>query len=224
MFMPQAGLTGGLEHTRPGTASTEHGSLVQRDAVAKVFAPSHAHNFYYRLDVDVDGPGNDSVEEFNHRQVQPGRSLTSEDRWTELGTETSRPLSPENFRSWRVVDRTSTNALGHPRSWELVPGGTGTFRGASTEAFAQSDLWVTRYKPAELPLSSLDPRPIKRALPAYVDGESVVSEDVVLWYALHVHHLPRTEDWPGMPVLWTGFELMPRDVMDRSPVVEPERP
>lgn len=217
LFMPQVGLTGRLEQTRPGDASTEYGSLVQRRP-EKVFAPSHAHNFYYRLDVDVDGPGNDTVEEFNHRQTEPGRSLTSEDSWTQIRTETGRPLNAETFRSWRVVDRTSVNALGHPRSWELMPGGNGAFRGANTEPFTQSDFWVAHYNPTELPLSSGDPRPVRRALPGYVNGENVVDQDVVLWYALHVHHLPRTEDWPAMPIVWAGFDLMPRDVTDGSPV------
>ena len=44
------------------------------------------------------------------------------------------------------------------------------------------------------------------------------NESVVVWYALHIHHLPRTEDWPGMPVEWAGFTLRPRDFLDASPV------
>jgi primary-amine oxidase len=218
VFMPQAGLTGKLEHTRPGTASDAYGTVVQRAREAGVYAPSHVHNFYYRLDLDVDGPENDVVEEFNHRQVEPRRSLRSADGWTPLLTETSRPLSAETFRTWRVVDRGSTNANGHPRSWELIPGGNGVFRGAASEAFTHGDFWVTRYRPSELPLSASDPRPIKRALPAYVNGESVAGEDVVIWYVMHVHHVPRTEDWPAMPVVFAGFELHPRDVLDSSPL------
>ena len=46
-----------------------------------------------------------------------------------------------------------------------------------------------------------------------VDGQNVV-----LYYALHLHHIPRTEDWPGMPVDWHGFMLRPRDFLDSSPV------
>ena len=36
---------------------------------------------------------------------------------------------------------------------------------------------------------------------------------------VHLHHLPRTEDWPGMPVDYAGFTLKPRDFLDRSPVL-----
>jgi primary-amine oxidase len=35
---------------------------------------------------------------------------------------------------------------------------------------------------------------------------------------LHVHHIPRTEDWPDMPIDWVGFTLKPRDFLDSSPV------
>ena len=41
---------------------------------------------------------------------------------------------------------------------------------------------------------------------------------MVLWYALHLHHLPRTEDWPGMRVDWGSFMLRPRDFLDASTV------
>jgi Cu2+-containing amine oxidase len=35
---------------------------------------------------------------------------------------------------------------------------------------------------------------------------------------VHVHHIARTEDWPGMPVEWVGFMLKPRDFLDSSPI------
>jgi hypothetical protein len=56
------------------------------------------------------------------------------------------------------------------------------------------------------------------ALPSYLNDESVAGQDVLVWYVVHVHHLPRTEDWPGMPVEWVGFTLKPRDFLDASPV------
>jgi primary-amine oxidase len=46
----------------------------------------------------------------------------------------------------------------------------------------------------------------------------VEKQDVVVWYAMHVHHLPRTENWPQMPVEWAGFEIVPRDFLDRAPI------
>ena len=49
------------------------------------------------------------------------------------------------------MNRASRNALGLPRSYELIPGGNGTFRGGSAETFAQAELWVTRYHANEYP-------------------------------------------------------------------------
>jgi primary-amine oxidase len=121
-----------------------------------------------------------------------------------------------------VVNRGSKNVWNQPRSYELVPGGTGIFRGkyprsprqSGAEPFAHFELWVTRHHEGEAPTT----KPLKETLPGLVNGEPVVNEDVVLWYMMSVHHQPRAEDWPAMPVEWHGFKLMPRDFLDRSPV------
>lgn len=216
-LMPQMGLTGELEHTGRGDSSP-YGSFVARTAGGdKVFAPSHVHNFYYCLDFDIDGPGDNVVEEFNYHQEVPG-GATARHSWTPVLKESARPWDARSFRSWRVVNRRSKNAQGHPRSYELIPGGNGIFRGASAEPFTHAELWVTRYQPKRFPFSAVDPRPLKTALPSYVQGASLEGQDVVVWYVLHVHHVPRSEDWPAMPIEWVGFHLKPRDFLDASPL------
>jgi primary-amine oxidase len=154
------------------------------------------------------------VEEFNYRQDKRG-SLSGRHSWTPVLKESTRQWSAANFRSWRVVNRNSQNALGLPRSYELLPGGNGIFRGGAAEEFAQAELWVTQYHANEYPVEK---RALKDALPGYLNAESVDGQDVVVWYVLHIHHIPRTEDWPAMPVDWVGFTLKPRDFLDSSPV------
>jgi primary-amine oxidase len=223
-LMPEIGLTGSLNHTGTGDASP-YGSLVglkdgnvgdgKKGAKGeKVFAPSHVHNIYYCLDFDIDGAENNVVEEFNYRQDTTG-SESARHSWTPITKESSRVWDPARFRSWRVVNPNSRNALGLPRSYELIPGGNGVFRGASAESYAQAELWVTRYHADEYPVEK---RALSVALPSYLNGESVAHHDVVVWYVLHVHHIPRTEDWPDMPIEWVGFTLKPRDFLDKSPV------
>jgi primary-amine oxidase len=212
-LMPDIGLTGPLQHTDTGDASTPYGSVVGKRGDGKVFAPSHVHNMYFCLDFDIDGTKN-TVEEFNYVQDKPG-SLSGKHSWTPIRRETSRSANAKTFRSWRVVNNASKNALGLPRSYELIPGGNGIFRGGSDEAIAQAELWVTRYHADEYPAEK---QSLANALPKYLNGESVENQDVVIWYAIHSHHIPRTEDWPGMPVMWVGFTLRPRDFLDRSPV------
>jgi primary-amine oxidase len=209
-LMPEIGLTGPLQHVGKGDASP-FGSLVGKD---KVFAPSHVHNIYWCLDFDIDGADGNVVEEFNFEPDKPG-SPSGKHRWTPLKKETARPASANNFRFWRVVNPTSRNALGLPRSYELLPGGNGVFRGAADEGFAQAELWVTKHHADEHPN---DNRPLSTILPKYLNDEPIEGENVVVWYAMHLHHLPRTEDWPGMPVEWAGFTLRPRDFLDASPV------
>jgi primary-amine oxidase len=217
-IMPQAGLTGELEHTQLGKNSSSLGSLVGlNNKGEKVFAPSHVHNFYYCLDFDIDGAEDNVVEEFNYHQDGPGRA-TAQHAWAPIRREAGRSWDGKSFRSWRVVNRKSRNALGHPRSYELIPGGNGTFRGAAGETFTHADLWVTRYHVREFPCSSADPRPLRTALPSYLNEEPVEGADVVLWYVLHVHHIPRSEDYPAMPIEWVGFHLVPRDFLDASPL------
>jgi primary-amine oxidase len=204
-IMPQVGLTGELVHFGGGRdTGTDVGALER--------AVAHVHNIFFCLDFDVDGPLN-TVEEFNYA-VTDEEAGKATGTWTAIEKEGGRELKPEAFRSWRVVNPGSRNRHGSPRSYELVPGGTGIYRGSKKEAFAQYDLWVTKYKPDEVPGEKL----LADGLPAYADGEDVRREDVVLWYMLSVHHQPRAEEWPTMPAEWCGFKIAPRDFLDSSPV------
>jgi primary-amine oxidase len=218
-IIPEVGASGVPQHLRTGDTSSTGAFIGLTGARQKVFAPSHAHCFLYRLDFDIDGAEN-TVEEFNWERDPAARNLKANCSWTPLLKETGRPLKPESFRSWRVVNYRSRNALGHPRSYQLLPGSTGIFRGhpSETEKATQADLWVTRYKPREFPRSPTDPRPALVALPSYADGESVENKDVVLWYWLCFHHFPRSEDWMHQPMVWKSFELVPRDFLDTSPL------
>jgi len=216
-LIPEVGATGVPQHTGTGDSSPT-GAFIGLRGKEKIFAPSHVHNFLYRLDFDVDGEEN-TVEEFNWEKdkTNPAKASCS---WTPILKETGRHCNPETFRSWRVVNYKSKNALGHPRSYQIIPGNTGIFRGdaSENEKSAQADLWVTLYKPNEFPRSGTDARTALAALPKYADGESVENKDVVLWYWLSCHHFPRSEDWLHQPVIWKSFELMPRDFLDGSPL------
>jgi len=200
-IMPRVGLTGRLAHFGGDASNSAEVGASQR-------ALGHVHNLFFCLDFDVDGEKN-TVEEFNYAPVGRDR-VSATGTWTPLKTEGARELSPANFRSWRVVNRASKNKLGLPRSYELVPGGTGIYRAPASEKFASADLWVTRFKPTEVPGTKL----LAEALPAMANNEPAEDADCVLWYMLSVHHQPRTEEWPAMPTEWVGFKLMPRDFLD----------
>ncbi len=215
-LIPEVGATGVPQHLATGDTSSTGAFIGRNEKKEQVFAPSHVHNFLYRLEFAVDGDDN-AVEEFNCEKDKTD-SAKSRCSWTPILKETGRPSNPGTFRSWRVANYKSKNALGHPRSYQLIPGSTGIFRGDKDEKATHADLWVTLYKPHEIPRSSADPRTAMEALPAYADGESVANKNVVLWYWLCFHHFPRSEDWLHQPMVWKSFELMPRDFLDASPL------
>ena len=43
---------------------------------------------------------------------------------------------------------------------------------------------------------------------------------MVLWYVFGIHHVPRIEDWPVMPVDVVGFWLKPAGFFDRNPALD----
>jgi len=60
---------------------------------------------------------------------------------------------------------------------------------------------------------------LAKNLPSYVNGQNVASADVVVWYMGSDHHEDnmRDEDRDTVPVLWTGFELIPQNLFDGTP-------
>ena len=52
------------------------------------------------------------------------------------------------------------------------------------------------------------------------NDRSIENTDVVLWHVFGTNHIPRTEDWPVMPVERTGFHLKPTGFFRRSPAMD----
>jgi primary-amine oxidase len=84
-------------------------------------------------------------------------------------------------------------------------------------------LWVTRhadderYPAGEYPYQ----HPGGDGLPRWVEADrSIENTDVVVWYTMNHHHVPRPEDWPVMPVARIGFSLKPWGFFDRSPALD----
>jgi primary-amine oxidase len=88
--------------------------------------------------------------------------------------------------------------------------------------FAAAPLWVTAYDPNEL--YAAGPYPNQSAggdgLPAYVAGKRpVANADIVLWYTMGFHHVPRPEDWPVMSTMWHSVSLVPYGFFDHNPTI-----
>ncbi|MEH2240962.1 primary-amine oxidase [Nostoc sp.] len=218
-----------------GTASEKqsddnfYGRLIAKN----IFGVNHQHFFNYRLDFDVDGQAN-SVMEMNVKALPMGEKnplgnaiAVAE---TPLTKETTavRDLDMKSSREWMIVSADKKNPLGAAPGYMLMPGGNSMFfpvEGSKIRQraeFATHHVWVTKYKPAELYAGGDYPNQTQpgQGLPKYIaDDESLTGEDLVLWYTMGVTHIPRSEDWPVMPVHQVGFKLVPRGFFSRNPAI-----
>ena len=174
----------------------------------------HIHDFTWRLDIDLNGAGDDSAYFASHYEdltaVPP--AITATDGRDLIDVEGGLVWNDQNFNTLQIQDRTLKNAPtnGRPTSYELVPMRSGTAR--HLETFTKKDFWVTRYDRAQSFFAD--------ELPDYVrNKQSTRNQDIVIWYTGSEHHEnnSRDEDKNTVPVLWTGFELIPNNLFDRTP-------
>ncbi|MEH2000221.1 MAG: primary-amine oxidase [Nostoc sp.] len=212
-----------------------YGQLIAKN----IFGVNHQHFFNYRLDFDVDGQAN-SVMEMNVKALPMdeknplGNAMPTAVNYavteTPLAKETAavRDLDMKHSREWMIVSADKKNALGAAPGYMLMPEGNSIFfpvEGSNIRQkaeFATHHVWVTKYKPTELYAGGDYPNQTQpgQGLPKYIaDDESLMGEDIVLWYTMGVTHIPRSEDWPVMPVHQVGFKLVPRGFFSRNPAI-----
>lgn len=53
----------------------------------------------------------------------------------------------------------------------------------------------------------------------YDNNQSVVGQDIIVWYTGGIHHVPRDEDdFGATQVMMEGFRLIPENLFDASPL------
>jgi primary-amine oxidase len=207
---------------------TAYGTLVAPNLVAV----NHDHFLSFRLDVDIDGPANTLVRQRLVREQLPGntgrRSLwrVAEESVAEEG-----PLAADvhgGDEVWRIINPTLLNPLGQHPGYELRPEHSATSLLAPDDfpqrraGFSAAPLWITAYDPNELYAAGSYPNQSKGGdgLPAYAaQHRPVENADIVLWYTMGFHHLPRPEDWPALPTMWHSVSLVPYGFFDHNPTL-----
>nr|MDQ6928384.1 hypothetical protein [Actinomycetota bacterium] len=174
------------------------GTIRPRMGITSVHNPStgnpHVHHLYWRLDFDIAGLAN-VVQEHNDEPVHGTSS------WHTMRFEVPRPRDTGGGRFWRVRNARSS------QGYSLVPGaddGEGATAGAG-------DVWVLRYDDSEVDDGvgpTVDPMQAPAQLDWFVTGESVHTDDVVLWYAAHAAR-------PGGSA-HVGPDLVPSNWKDHS--------
>jgi primary-amine oxidase len=197
-------------------------------------APYHQHLFNVRLDIEVDGPEN-TVYEVDAVPSPPGEGnpvgsafgTTTTLLETELAAR--RNADPSRSRTWRIANRSRRNGLGQPTAYKLLPAATPTLLAGPESsigrraAFAAHNLWVTPFSPDERRAAGDYPNQHAggAGLPTWTaQDRDLVDTDIVLWHTFGITHIPRPEDWPVMPVEYTGFTLVPFGFFDRNPALD----
>lgn len=194
----------------------------------------HQHFFCARLDFDLDGRANSVFEV--HSESAPkglgnpyGNAFRTVKKLLETEFEAPELIDSLRSRYWLVVNRDRTNAIGEPVGFKLVPGENvqalqqpeSPF--ANRAGFAFKHVWVTQYEPTERYAAGDYPNQnaAPGGLPEWIrQNRSINREDIVVWYSFGLHHVPRPEDWPVMPVHHIGFKLKPVGFFDENPALD----
>jgi primary-amine oxidase len=224
-------LSSGLAGKDPAGHEVQFGQLV----APGIDAVDHDHFFSYRLDLDVDGPNNtlmiDKLVPYKLPNAALGRhwiwAMQPEMAKTENDAKLN--VSVEHPAMWRFVNENVKNSLGQPTSFEIMAGQTGISLLPSTEwpqiraGFSEHNLWVTPYDPNERYASGVYVMESKGddSLPAWTKkNRNIMNTDIVAWYTVGFHHVPRPEDWPQMPIMWHTFTLAPYQFLPRNPAMD----
>ena len=127
---------------------------------------THHHHAYWRLAFTI-GNAPSVVQEFNDPPVSGVGS------WHDIRRETRRLRHASSDRKWRVRDP-------HGHGYEIIPG-----RGdGSADDYGVGDVWILRRRSGQIDDGegfSTDPSRSKAQIDRFVNGESVVGQDVVVW-------------------------------------------
>ncbi|VXB63463.1 primary-amine oxidase [Aeromicrobium sp. 9AM] len=199
-----------------------------------VFAPVHQHLFCARLDVAVDGDDNtlaevDVIGVATGEDNPHGNAFTWQVTPIRTESEAARLADGSRSRVWEVASSHRRNAVGKPTAYHLVPEGRSTLLAqpdssvSSRARFATKHLWATAFDPSErFPAGDYPNAHAGGAgIPAWREqNRSLDGTDIVLWHVFGPTHVPRPEDWPIMPVDYSGFAFKPYGFLDRNPALD----
>ena len=195
-----------------------------------LIAVNHQHMLNMRLDFEIDGVGN-GIRELEHVMLPPGPENPLGNAFalkeTALLTEKAARRDAAPGRTWKVVNSERAGPLGHFPGYMIHPHGlpvaiprpgnaTGAMAGFMDHAF-----WATKRRPGEeYACGNYIDSELRQGLPEWGENdERIEGQDLVVWYTLGATHIPRTEEWPIMPVSRMGFDLIPCNFFEVNPVV-----
>ncbi len=159
---------------------------------------------------------NDTVEEFNFK-LEPSLGNRRPMTVTQLSSEALRDTERNQFRGWRVKD---INGSGY----YLDPQNSGFGYADQNNNWAQFDLALTAFDECErhsrittLNTDLNNEYECNGSLDNFVNGESLLNRNPVVWYSLSRIFRPKAEDFPVISSLHVEFEIIPFDWTPTSP-------
>ena len=89
--------------------------------------------------------------------------------------------------------------------------------------FIAHTLWATAHDGRELYASGdyINQNPEPNGLHRWVERDKPLDKkDLVLWYNVATHHLPRPEEWPVMPVAHARFMFKQAGFFSQNPAMD----
>ncbi len=208
---------------------TKYGTLIAPYLVA----PNHDHFFNFRLDFDIDGRANT----FMRTALVPGKPDEKALRRSYWVTETT-PVKNEmdgRFRvnpatpaMYHIMNMSKESALGHKPGYMIAPNNSVAYGPLDVKndppmkrnAYIDYTIWNTAYQPkeryagGEFAFASDG----SDTLATWVErNKPLEGQDIVTWYTMGFHHIPKMEDWPVMSTMWKGIYLMPFNYFANNP-------
>jgi primary-amine oxidase len=200
----------------------------------QTYAPFHQHFIVARMDMEIDGPENTVVvsesEAVPVSDTNPyGLALVQRSRPLLTESEGKQDMDWASQRGWKVVNRGHLNRLGSPTGYKLVASGSfPALVDRNSPIMRRAEvidhtLWVTPFDEEERwPAGEFCNQSRGSAgLPEWTAADRPIADtDIVLWHVFGIHHIPRPEDWPVMPVDTVSFSLKPWGFFDRNPALD----
>lgn len=218
----------------PVGTKSPYGALMAPGIEAHV----HQHVFSYRFDMAVDGEKN-SVKEVNFASMPTGpgnphgNAITIKETMLASELQAQRDIDLHAQRYWKIINTGKTNAVGEAPAYKLVPG-INAFPYQDPQSpvgqragFMYHHFWATQYAEGEDYPAGQYPNQHKGGdgLPKWAKADrSLDQQNVIVWYTMNYHHLPRPEDWPVQPCVYASFHWMPSGFFDFNPALDVPSP
>ncbi|MGD9514913.1 primary-amine oxidase [Mycolicibacterium sp.] len=217
------------------TSSVESGGSAYATEIAPdLGATYHQHMFCARLDVAIDGTSN-FVEEREAVRIPISESNPHGNAFTRSAHRLKSELDGARIGNaatgmvWHIGNPEVTNRLGQPVAYALLSHHVPLLLADESSwtvtrtKFATKHLWVTQYDAAQrYPTGDMvNQSSARESIETYIAADrNIDGEDIVVWHTFGFTHFPRPEDWPVMPVDYTGFQLKPAGFFDRNPTLD----